>query len=179
MLTNRLIELTQLQVRITSLASSLLPLLLGYNLLLELQLLLHLVDVSELLYQLLVLDLVPIVPFGCLATLTWAASRLAHLGSHLVVFKEKILLILEQSSFLPLCIDSCKYATETESPSFMVKESSDCSLYFNCCQVLRCHRSAPRLLNDPSLSDSVFPLEIRRCPLSLISPMYSWRFSYH
>ena len=74
MLADGLVELTQLQVWIAAFATSLLPLLLGYDLLLELQLLLHLVDVSELLNKLLVLDLVPVVPLGTLATLTWATS---------------------------------------------------------------------------------------------------------
>ena len=84
-LADRLVELIEGQVAwvITARRPVLRPLLLSYDLLLELKLLLHLVYVSQLLNHLLVLHFIAIVPSFLTSTrLSWALSGLGiHLAS--------------------------------------------------------------------------------------------------
>lgn len=76
-----------------------------------------------------------------------------------------------------MSVDAGEHAAHSLSAPLAVEESSDSSLDLDRSEVLGCHRTTPRLLNNPSLRDSVLPLEIWCQSLSLIPSVDPGRFT--
>lgn len=139
------------------------------DLLLELKLLLHLIDVGQLLDHLLVLHLIAVVPLLRLAALGWAL--LVHLGGHEVDLHLEVLLVLQESPLLPLRVDAGEHAAHALPAALAVEEPPDRALDLDRSEMLSSHGPTPRLLYDSSLSNPVLPLEVRSQALALVPPV--------
>ena len=140
-------------------------------LLLHVQLLLHLVQVGQLLDEGLVLHLILGVPSS--GTLTIRASLIANV-CHLVYLSLQRLLILEQSVLLPLSMYKREAGRLTLQLAVLVQESSDGALNLDRCQVLGSHRPTPRLLNYSALRCAFLPLEVWNAATSVASMNARW-----